>query len=540
MAVVLSQPISFGKYTLMERIGRGGMADVFKACVQGPAGFERTLVFKKILPHLANDPSFTHMFIEEAKLAAKLNHPNIVQVFELGAENNEYFMSMEYVRGKNVAEIIRALWAHRVPPRAEVVAYIGREICRALAYIHDFKTEDEHMMGMIHRDISPSNIMLTYDGSVKLLDFGIAKVLRGKNPEKNTKIGTLKGKFAYMAPEQTVSTTFDQRVDIFSTGIVLHEILTGRHLFKGKNDFQTIDRVRRCKVAPPSLHNPFCPPQLDAIVLKALSKHPDDRFQSATEMAAALDEVVFRLRFKTSQMAHLMGSLFPTDAEAETLSGVTEHETPSPTTLPVFVNQDSLSIVPLKVASANALKISSNWLPRPLMWPAIAFLAVLIGFSFIGGVYIADRKFGQVERIKSTSQTQKFEVVFRSIPSGADVYRAGTNEYLGKTPFQYTLKDHQDLPTFVVFRLAGYQDVPRQVNTTWPAWVEFHPTSPSMQIARARGASHPSISTKMVKVKRTKRSASKKLRLTEPTIERVGEERVGEKATSRLKANPFS
>ena len=314
MGVVLPQPIQFGKYTLFERIGRGGMADVFKGRVQGPAGFERVFVVKRILPHLSDDPQFTRMFIEEAKLSARLNHPNIVQVFELGAVDKEYFIAMEYVRGRDLAETMRTLWARIGPPRPELVAYIGREMCRALAYAHDLTGDDGEPLGMIHRDVSPSNVMLSYEGAVKLLDFGIAKALGGEEQESGTQRGTLKGKFAYMAPEQTQGNDVDRRIDIFATGIVLHEILTGRRLFKGENDLQTVERVRQCDVAPPSLQNPLCPPELDGIVLRALARNRDERFQSSSEMADALDDVVHAARFQPGHLAMLMRDLFPTDA----------------------------------------------------------------------------------------------------------------------------------------------------------------------------------------------------------------------------------
>jgi serine/threonine protein kinase len=328
VGAVLPQPISFGKYTLFERIGRGGMADVFKARVQGPGGFERIFVVKRILPHLSDDPLFTKMFVAEAKLAALLNHPNIVQVFELGSVDEEYFMSMEYVRGHDLAETMRTLWARVGPPRPELVAYVGREMCRALAYAHEFTADDGTRLGMIHRDISPSNVMLSFEGAVKILDFGIAKAMGGEKDE-GTKTGTLKGKFAYMAPEQTMSNEVDRRIDIFATGIVLHEILTGRRLFKGENDLQTIEKVRQCNVPPPSLHNPLCPPEMDDIVLMALAKDPQDRFQSASEMADALDNLVHAARFQPNQLSQLMASLFPTDTGVDARA-VSATASPSP------------------------------------------------------------------------------------------------------------------------------------------------------------------------------------------------------------------
>jgi serine/threonine protein kinase len=159
VGVVLPQPTQFGKYTLFERIGRGGMADVFKGRVQGPAGFERVFVVKRILPHLSDDPQFTRMFIEEAKLSSRLNHPNIVQVFELGAVDKEYFIAMEYVRGRDLAETMRTLWARVGPPRPELVAYIGREMCRALAYAHDLTGDEGEHLG--NRDRPRPRLRLT-------------------------------------------------------------------------------------------------------------------------------------------------------------------------------------------------------------------------------------------------------------------------------------------------------------------------------------------------------------------------------------------
>ena len=173
----LSEPIQFGKYTLFERIGRGGMAEVFKGRIQGPAGFERVFVVKRILPHLSDDTTFIKMFVEEAKLSARLNHPNIVHIFELGAVEGEYFISMEYIRGHDLSETMRAIWKALGPPRPELVAYIGREACRGLAYAHSLTDENGRPLGMIHRDVSPSNVMLSYEGAVKMLDFGIAKAL---------------------------------------------------------------------------------------------------------------------------------------------------------------------------------------------------------------------------------------------------------------------------------------------------------------------------------------------------------------------------
>ena len=504
MGVALPQPIPFGKYTLFERIGRGGMADVFKARVQGPAGFERTFVVKRILPHLSDEPSFTKMFIDEAKIAAKLNHPNIVQVYELGNVDNEYFMSMEYVRGHDLAETMRTLWARIGPPRPELVAYVGREMCRALAYAHEFTSEDGQVLGMIHRDVSPSNVMLSFDGAVKLLDFGIAKALGGESVDEGTKSGTLKGKFAYMAPEQTVSNEIDRRIDIFATGIVLHEILTGRRLFKGENDMQTIERVRRCEVPPPSLHNPLCPPELDQIVLQALAKNCDERYQSASEMADALDDVVYASRFQATHLAQTMRSLFPVDVGGDTSSlsranrmqtasvspsrpntGVSRSSSnvsrPNPTasrspTVPPAVPPTPITSGSYRVPSSHSNitfppPAPVGFLTRPLLGsvPGWAFISgmLLLGFAFVGGAIWTLRGGGTRATQSPIPKIRFLDIAFQSAPTGAEVFVVGSNEYLGRTPFRRKVEYRDDRTSFVVFRLPGYLETTKEVRPEW-------------------------------------------------------------------------
>jgi len=476
---------------------------VFKARIQGPAGFERTFVVKRILPHLSDDPSFTKMFIDEAKIAAKLAHPNIVQVFELGSVDDEYFMSMEYVRGHDLAETMRTLWARVGPPRPELVAYVGREMCRALAYAHDFTSEDGQSLGMIHRDVSPSNVMLSYDGAVKILDFGIAKALGGDTVEE-TKSGTLKGKFAYMAPEQTVSNEIDRRIDIFATGIVLHEILTGRRLFKGENDMQTIERVRTCQVAAPSLFNPLCPPQLDQIVLQALARNRDERYQSASEMADALDDVVYASRFQATHLAQTMRSLFPADvggdgraaASARVAHMMTGSVSPSRSNAGVSRSSSNVSrpnptgtrsptvppVVPQPPTTSASYRLPPSrsnitappttavgFLMRPLIgsvpgWVAVAAL-LLVGFAFVGGAIWTLRgpSGGGMSAHNSIPKIVLLDLAFQSSPIGADVYIVGSNEYLGRTPFRRKVEYRDDRSTFVVFRLAGHLEMTKEV-----------------------------------------------------------------------------
>jgi serine/threonine protein kinase len=479
------------------------MADVFKARIQGPAGFERTFVVKRILPHLSGDPSFTKMFIDEAKIASKLSHPNIVQVFELGSVDDEYFMSMEYVRGHDLAETMRTLWARVGPPRPELVAYIGREMCRALAYAHEFTSDEGQVLGMIHRDISPSNVMLSFDGAVKILDFGIAKALGGDAVEEGTKSGTLKGKFAYMAPEQTVSNEIDRRIDIFATGIVLHEILTGRRLFKGENDMQTIERVRKCEVMAPSLFNPLCPPQLDQIVLQALARNRDDRYQSASEMADALDDVVYATRFQASHLSQTMRSLFPADTAGDgrsTISSRAPHmqtgsvspsrsntgvsrsgsnvSRPNPTgtrsptvppAVPPPITSGSYRLPPSRSSVVVRPVGLAGFLARPLIgsvpgWVAVCAL-LLLGFAFVGGAIwtLRGSSSSSVAAQNTIPKIQLLDLAFQSSPIGADVYIVGSNEYLGRTPFRRKVEYRDDRTTFVVFRMVGHMEMTKEV-----------------------------------------------------------------------------
>ncbi len=513
VGVVLPQPIQFGKYTLFERIGRGGMADVFKGRVQGPAGFERVFVVKRILPHLSDDPTFNRMFIDEAKMSARHNQPNIVQVFELGAVDGEYFISMEYVRGRDLAETMRTLWARIGPPRPELVAYVGREMCRALGYAHDLTADDGSPLGMIHRDVSPSNVMLSYEGTVKILDFGIAKALGGKNEDEGgTQRGTLKGKFAYMAPEQTQGNDVDKRIDIFAAGIVLHEVLTGRRLFKGDNDLQTVEKVRQCDVPPPSLQNPLCPPELDAVILKALSRNRDDRYQTGADMADALDDVVHAARFQPSHLAQLMRDLFPQDVggghapgDPRTTGARIAQSMTGSNSRPLSAPLRSPTVPPLSVSRSHStgnpapnIDPASLALPRekPLLQRASIWVAmiVLVGLG-VGATTLWTQSQAPTRPVGagagglvSRRPSGPVTVIFNSIPEHADVYERGTNKHLGQTPFSLRLELAEDRDMIVVFKKANYQDEVRKVYAYKPVFPTLRSVLPATEPVAPRAA----------------------------------------------------
>jgi serine/threonine protein kinase len=484
VSVQLSEPIQFGKYTLFERIGRGGMADVYKGRVLGPQGFERTFVVKRILPHLSDDATFIKMFVEEAKLSARLAHPNIVQIFELGAVEGEYFISMEYIRGRDLSETMRAIWKTMGPPRPELVAYIGREACRALSYAHSLADERGRPLGMIHRDVSPSNIMMSYEGAVKLLDFGIAKAL-GEAPE-TTKSGTMKGKYAYMAPEQTEGDDVDHRIDIFSCGIVLHEVLTGRRLFKGQNDVLTIERVRRCDVPPPSQQNPMVPPELDAIILRALQRNRDDRWATAADMADALDDVVHAARFQPGHLAQLLHDLFPVDGGApaprlsvNASSQVTNSSMRAPrsATIPPVTRTGtgptgtgSVRRSSLPASESTDAPADLSLKPRP-KWKgaAAAGLALVAGAFFVWKGVVKNNLVHDGPYVAPSSDPSKrFHVYVKSDPPGADIFIEGEAMPIGETPVTLPIDLNGRNSVKLILRKDGYEDYDQRVINEMP------------------------------------------------------------------------
>jgi serine/threonine protein kinase len=467
----LPEPIQFGKYTLFERIGRGGMAEVFKGRIQGPAGFERVFVVKRILPHLSDDATFIKMFVEEAKLSARLNHPNIVHIFELGAVEGEYFISMEYIRGHDLSETMRAIWKQLGPPHPELVAYIGREACRGLAYAHSLTDEAGKPLGMIHRDISPSNVMLSYEGAVKLLDFGIAKAL-GDTSEA-TKSGTMKGKYAYMAPEQTDGDNVDHRSDIFATGIVLHEVLTGRRLFKGNNDVQTIERVRACQVPPPSQQNPAVSPDLDAIVLKALARNPANRWQSAADMADALDDVVHAARFQPTHLAGQLHQLFPTEGSSAVSRKTMPPTASSPGTAISQVSQmstatgrsiPSRTVPPVSrtATGANPMHFDGAGAPVEIKPKSKAGawigLLVVLGAAGAGWKMFGHKLLAPHPVAVTSDPSRRFYVHVKSTPDGADIYLGDGQRSMGATPVTLPIDLTGISSLKLTLKKPGYED----------------------------------------------------------------------------------
>ncbi|MFA5623487.1 MAG: serine/threonine-protein kinase [Bradymonadales bacterium] len=288
---ILAKPIPFGDYFLLEKINTGGMAEVFKAKSFGVEGFERVLAVKRILPAIAEDQEFISMFIDEAKIAVQLTHANIAQIFDLGCIDNQYYIAMEYVPGRDLRVIFDRAVKTGEKLGIDCVCYIISRLCEGLDYAHNKRDANGKSLGIVHRDISPQNVLISYDGECKLIDFGIAKAA---NKSSATQVGILKGKFSYMSPEQVSGKAkIDHRSDIFALGIVLFEMLTLRRLFLGSSDFSTLEKIRKVEVSPPTLYNPNIPEELEDIVLRALEKDIALRFQSAHEMQEAIQKFMF-------------------------------------------------------------------------------------------------------------------------------------------------------------------------------------------------------------------------------------------------------
>lgn len=288
----MQRPTPFGKYLLLDRIGMGGMAEVFRAKTQGVEGFARLVAIKRILPHLAEDSRFVEMFVSEAKLASRLRHANIAQVIELDRVGGEHFIVMEYVGGRDLLNLRNHLRRRDETLPIELAAYIVAQVAQGLAHAHDLCDESGQPLHIVHRDISPQNILVSFEGAVKLIDFGIA---RAATDRIATRAGVLKGKYAYMSPEQVENQPTDARSDLFSLGAVLYELLTNERLFEGSNEFITLEKVREAKASPPSQLNPNVPAALDDIVLKALARDPRQRFPHAAAFEEALTRFIYSL-----------------------------------------------------------------------------------------------------------------------------------------------------------------------------------------------------------------------------------------------------
>jgi serine/threonine protein kinase len=296
---------------LYERLGKGGMAEVHRAEIAGREGFHRPVALKRMLPHMATNDEMVKSFVREAHLASHLHHANVAQTYELGKVDDIYFIAMELIEGRNLREILRQCDATTGPMPVAVALNLLNQLCDALDYAHNLCDETGKPLGIIHRDVSPSNVIVAEGGLVKLIDFGVAKASAAG---MQTMSGTIKGKFGYMAPEY-IAGSIDARADLFALGVVAHELLTNRPLFSSADDLETLQRVRKMEVHPPSQRNPQVPREVDDLVMTALARDPDRRWQHATALKNAMTTLTQRLGLT---ITNLQAAAWLDDAFAQT------------------------------------------------------------------------------------------------------------------------------------------------------------------------------------------------------------------------------
>jgi serine/threonine-protein kinase len=279
------------RYRVLERLASGGMAEVFIAESAGIEGFKKQVAIKRVLPHLSEKKRFIAMFLDEARLSAHLSHSNVVQVFDIGVGDNAYFIVMEYVDGADLKGVIEYMRQTQRPFAVEAAVYIVAKMCEGLSYAHELKGTDGAPLRIVHRDVSPPNVLITKYGEIKIVDFGLAKAT---SQLAKSEAGIIKGKFSYLAPEAALGGEVDHRADVFAVGIILWEILAGRRLFLGESDFQTVKLVQQAAIPPLSKFHSDVPPELDSIVARALARDPVARYQSARELARDLTAFLYR------------------------------------------------------------------------------------------------------------------------------------------------------------------------------------------------------------------------------------------------------
>ena len=278
------------RYRVLKRLAQGGMAEVFVAESAGIEGFKKQVAIKRVLPALSKKEQFIAMFLDEARLSAQLSHSNVVSVFDIGVGDNTYFIVMEYVDGADLKQVLEYQRALNLSMPVEVAAFIATKICQGLSYAHELSAPDGRPLNIVHRDITPANILMTRHGEVKIVDFGLAKA---SSQLADSDAGVIKGKFGYLAPETVQAQPVDHRVDVFSVGIILWEMLAGQRLFLGETDYDTVMQVSAAEIPPLSGFNPTVPPELEAVVRGGLARDPADRYQTARDFGRDLTRFLY-------------------------------------------------------------------------------------------------------------------------------------------------------------------------------------------------------------------------------------------------------
>lgn len=472
------QPERYGRYVLLERIGQGGMAEVFRAVARGTEGFQRILVVKRILPEMCRDPRFVQMFIDEAKICALISHPNVVQVYEFGRIGESHFLTMEYVHGRNLSAIMEKLAIQNRLPPPDVICEIARQACLGLHHAHTMVNADGKPLQIIHRDVTPANLMVGFNGAVKVLDFGIARAA-DEVKETRTQAGAVKGKVAYLAPEQINRKPIDHRIDVFAMGIVLHECLTGQRLFKADNPLAAMKAILDMPVPPPSSINAAVSKRVDQIVARALSRDPELRYQNAKAMALDLESALHELRYFSQRLPNFLRELFKDD-----VTGSKDRILPQEMSAISSALAESDAVVARqedeRITAAHApggrgtedLELPASGAARAVAWLG-ASRRRLVGVGVASGGLVALSLFLFATRSPAKppaaepppapapapveSEPTSVQISVDSFPQGATIL--GPNEaVLGTTPHTLSMERNPQA-TAMVLRLEGFKDV---------------------------------------------------------------------------------
>jgi serine/threonine protein kinase len=493
-------PQSFGRYILTERIGAGGMAEIFRAVTVGTEGFRRVLVVKRIRKSLDASSEFLRMFFDEAKISALLNHPYIVQIYDFGQIDGAYFLAMEHVDGRDLGNVMRKLKAAGKQLHPSTAALIAMQVAQGLHHAHTLQSADGQPFNIIHRDVNPTNVMLVRNGIVKVLDFGIAKASSAAG-KAQTRATVIKGKLGYLSPEQARCEVLDGRSDVFSLGATLWEMLTGEKLFSGATDFERIRNVLEAPIAPPSRHRAGIPQALDRIVMRALERDLARRYRSAEELGEELEEYLRQAPAESQAIKKLIGHLYDGDDVRNTAT--------LPAIAPTAITMISTASQPgtdLSATPASTVPRSGKrggggergnlglrgWQtgpPKPaLVWgigASLLVLAAAIGLSVVhgpgvpGGISTALTT-GAHQGVHDEVHDVRIEV--NSDPPGASVY--GSHGPLGTTPLVVTLPASSEAE-LLRFEKPGFA----------PEIYELHPKSGGfvfVELRKAKGAEAPS------------------------------------------------
>ena len=453
------------RYTLLAKIATGGMAEIWLARQAGPRGFEKVVVIKRIVETYSHDPDFVEMFLDEARIAAQLNHPNIVQIYDLGQHHGAWYIAMEYLPGENLAAIVRAASRHGFPIDYQIAARIISSVCEGLFHAHTKRSANGQPLGIVHRDVSPQNVIVTYDGQVKVVDFGIA---RAANRSSVTAGGQIKGKFAYMAPEQGAGRVVDARGDLFSLGVIFYEMVTRQRLFHSDDQFQTLSAViSSAPVEPANVRDPKVPAGLSEVIARALEKSPERRYPNARAFQAAIESWLQSEGASPgpAELSALMGTLFTDrmtsrarlieqaskgeltpNAASAALKNDTDRSMPGRTRIDITEGSMEVALPPPSRAKWVAL-------------PIAALALVSVGYAMTRVMHAPEQPIPKAATVSIEAPAPTALLIVETDPAGATISLDGADR--GKSPVvldAMPLGSHQ-----IVASLDGRQSVTRTV-----------------------------------------------------------------------------